>query len=105
MYGGATDADAGDTARFGTDTCKAFDSDIRVVGAGGSGRLRKRLTGYFGGIGAKAGDVIRIRQEADGSYRIEAKVGAAPSPDAVGAPVSISTAQSTKSGKDRKSVV
>src|SRR3546814_4233928 len=60
------------------------------------------LTGYCGSINAKAGDVIRIRQEADGSYRIEAKVGAAPSPDAVGAPVSISTAQSTKSGKTGK---
>ncbi len=80
MYGGATDDEAGDTARFVTDTGQAFDSDIRVTGAGGSGRLRKRLTGYFGSIGAKPGDVIRIRQEADGSYRIEAKANATPQP-------------------------
>ena len=80
MYGGATDAEAGDTARFVTDTGQAFDSDIRVTGAGGSGRLRKRLTGYFGSIGAKPGDVIRIRQESDGSYRVEAKFNATPQP-------------------------
>lgn len=80
MYGGATDADTGDTARFVTDTGQTFDSDIRVTGAGGSGRLRKRLTGYFGSIGAKTGDVIRIRQEADGSYHIEAKANPTPQP-------------------------
>lgn len=80
MYGGATDAEAGDTAHFVTDTGQAFDSDIRVVGAGGSGRLRKRLTGYFGSIGAKAGDIVRILQEANGGYRIEAKASATPTP-------------------------
>lgn len=80
MYGGATDAEAGDTAHFVTDTGQAFDSDIRVVGAGGSGRLRKRLTGYFGSIGAKAGDIIRILQETNGGYRIEAKASATPMP-------------------------
>lgn len=73
MYGGATDAEPGETARFVTDTGQTFDSDIRVAGAGGSGRLRKRLASYFSSIGAKAGDVILIRQEADGSYRIERK--------------------------------
>ena len=82
MYGGETDAEAGDTAHFVTDSGQAFDSDIRVVGAGGSGRLRKRLTGYFGSIGAKAGDIVRIRQEADGSYRIESKATATPQPAA-----------------------
>ena len=82
MYGGASDAEAGDTAHFVTDTGQAFDSDIRVVGAGGSGRLRKRLTGYFGSIGAKAGDIIRILQESDSSYRIEAKTNTTPQPAA-----------------------
>lgn len=80
MYGGATDAEAGDAAHFVTDTGQAFDSDIRVVGAGGSGRLRKRLTGYFGSIGAKAGDIVRILQETNGGYRIEAKAGTTPMP-------------------------
>ncbi|KFL37228.1 AAA family ATPase [Arenimonas donghaensis] len=83
MYGGATDAEAGDTARFVTDTGQFFDSDIRVTGAGGSGRLRKRLNGYFGSIGAKAGDIIRIHQQADGSYRIEAKADVTPQPAAI----------------------
>lgn len=101
MYGGATDAEAGDTARFVTDTGQAFDSDIRVTGAGGSGRLRKRLTGYFGSIGAKAGDIVRVRQEADGSYRIEAKANATPQPVA-GAAVPAPMPQPAKLKKHNK---
>lgn len=98
MYGGATDAEAGDTARFVTDTGQSFDSDIRVAGAGGSGRLRKRLTGYFGSIGAKAGDIVRIRQQADGSYRIEATANITPQP-AVSAGIPAPMPQSIKPKK------
>lgn len=75
MYGGDTDTDAGETARFRTDTGIEFESDIRVAG-GGSGRLRKRLDKYFANLGVKAGDTITITQPEDGVYLLTANVGA-----------------------------
>jgi len=69
MYGGATDAHAGELAHFRTDTGKQFDSDVRVSGPG-SGRLRHRLGAYFSEIGAKPGDSIFISPQAEGSYLI-----------------------------------
>ncbi|MBA3486838.1 MAG: AAA family ATPase, partial [Lysobacter sp.] len=76
MYGGKTDETAGELAHFRTDSGEEFDSDIRVPGAGGSGRLRKRLGAYFAGIGAKPDDIIFVTPEAEGGYRIFRKAGA-----------------------------
>jgi len=69
MHGGSTDADPGESAHFRTDTGFEFDSDIRVSSAG-SGRLRRRLTGYLSEVGAKPGESIFITPEGEGSFLI-----------------------------------
>lgn len=70
MYGDASGASPGERAKFVTDTSESFESDIRVPGAGGSGRLRHRLGAYYKAVGAKEGDKIVISPQDDGGYRI-----------------------------------
>lgn len=67
MYGGNTEADPAENAKFRTDTGMEFESDVRVQG-GGSGRLRTRLYKYYADIGAKVGDTITVTQTPDGTY-------------------------------------
>ena len=93
MYGGDTEAEAGETARFRTDTGLEFESDIRVSGAG-SGRLRRRLGKYLADIGATPGSTITITLDPDGTYLLTAKGGkGAPVPQTN--PGSVSAKQST----------
>jgi 5-methylcytosine-specific restriction enzyme B len=70
MYGDASGETPGELARFVTDTGDIFESDIRVPGPGGSGRIRHRFGAYYKAVGAKEGDVIVITPQDDGSYRI-----------------------------------
>jgi 5-methylcytosine-specific restriction protein B len=83
MYGDASGENPGELARFVTDTGDTFESDIRVPGPGGSGRIRHRFGAYYKAVSAKQGDSIVITPLDDGSYRIahESKgKGAAPAP-------------------------
>lgn len=89
MYGDASGAVLGEKATFVTDTGESFESDIRVPGAGGSGRLRHRFGSYFKGVGVKEGDKIVITPMEDGSYRIShASAGQGVTVPAVSQPVS-----------------
>jgi 5-methylcytosine-specific restriction protein B len=76
MYGGETDAEAGETAHFRTDTGFEFESDIRVGGPG-SGRLRKRLGKYFSDVSAMPGSIITITLDNEGTYLLSAQGGKA----------------------------
>ncbi|MHB8911330.1 MAG: AAA family ATPase [Lysobacter sp.] len=73
MRGGETDADAGETARFRTDTGLEFETDVRAPGVTSSGRIRHRMHPYFSQINAQPGDSIFITPEAEGSYLISHK--------------------------------
>lgn len=71
MRGGSTDAEAGDTAHFQTDTGNEFDSDLYLAKPGSdTGRLRHRLAAYFSEIGAKPGDSIFVTPQTNGDYII-----------------------------------
>lgn len=77
MHGGRDDADLGESAQFRTDTGLEFESDIRASSET-SGRLRKRLSGYFSDAGLEAGDAVYISPEAEGRYLISRRATAAP---------------------------
>ena len=76
MHGGATEAEAGQTATFRTDTGLTFESDIRVTREG-KGILRRRIGDYYAQIGAVPNTAITISPQPDGSFLI-ARKGAAP---------------------------
>lgn len=73
MRGGETSADAGEIARFHTDTGLEFETDIRAPGVTSSGRIRHRMHSYFSQTGAQPGDSIFITAEAEGRYLISHK--------------------------------
>jgi 5-methylcytosine-specific restriction protein B len=76
MHGGATEAEAGQTARFLTDTGLTFESDVRAT-SDGKGILRRRLGDYYAQIGAVPNTVLVISPQPDGSFLIERKGSAA----------------------------
>ena len=76
MHGGASEAEAGQTARFRTDTGLTFESDVRAT-SDGKGILRRRLGDYYAQIGAVPNTVLVISPQQDGSFLIERKGSAA----------------------------
>ena len=75
MHGGATEAEAGQTARFRTDTGLTFESDVRAT-SDGKGILRRRLGDYYAQIGAVPNTVLVISPQPDGSFHIGRKSSA-----------------------------
>lgn len=69
IRGGADESDIGEPVRFRTDTGLEFETDVRAPG-GNSGRLRRRLGGYFQERNVRPGDVIEITSDDGGGFII-----------------------------------
>jgi 5-methylcytosine-specific restriction protein B len=69
VRGGDTDAEAGESVRFRTDTGWTFESDIRAPG-GDAGRIRTRFNRYFQERNVQPGDAIEIQPDDEGVYVI-----------------------------------
>jgi len=69
IRGGADGDDAGEPARFRTDTGWEFESDVRAPGSD-NGRIRKRFQRYFNERHVQPGDVLEIQADEEGVYLI-----------------------------------